>query len=118
MEDQKTKIEMTFVEDEPKEGQEQTEEKETEEKPGFLKTIWNGVTYVPRWIGRKVKNSPVSAAIGMVAGAAIGYGTKAVIGYFTTRKVCEDFIPADPIEMPDDEAFVNSNAYGSTDTDK
>lgn len=119
MEDNKTRIEMEFVdtEDEQEETKDLTEVKKTEEKPGFWKTVWNGVTFVPRWIGRKVKESPASAAIGMVAGAAVGYGTKAAIGHFT-KKGHDDFIPAETpeIEIPDsEESYASVNSY---DTDE
>ena len=89
----------------------------TEEKPGFWRTVWNGVTFVPRWIGRKVKESPASAAIGMVAGAAVGYGTKAAIGHFAKKGHGGDFIPAETpdIEIPDsEESYSSVSSYGDT----
>ena len=115
MEDNKTRIEMEFVDnDEQEETTDLTEAKKTEEKPGFWKTVWNGVTFVPRWIGRKVKESPASTAIGMVAGAAVGYGTKAAIGHFS-KKGHEGFIPAETpdIEIPDsEESYSSVSSYG------
>lgn len=119
MEDNKTRIEMEFVDDdEQEETKDLTEVKKTEEKPGFWKTVWNGVTFVPRWIGRKVKESPASAAIGMVAGAAVGYGTKAAIGHFAKKSHSDGFIPAETpeIEIPDsEESYTSVNSYGDTD---
>lgn len=119
MEDNKTRIEMEFVddnEDKQEEPKDLTPVK-TEEKPGFWKTVWNGVTFVPRWIGRKVKESPASAAIGMVAGAAVGYGTKAAIGHFAKKGHGGDFIPAETpdIEIPDsEESYSSVSSYGDT----
>jgi hypothetical protein len=119
MEDNKTRIDMEFVdtEDEQEETKDLTEVKNTEEKPGFFKTVWNGITFVPRWVVRKVKESPASACIGMIGGAALGYGAHAAIGHFT-KKGHDDFIPAETpeIEIPDDgEVYSNTNSYGSTD---
>ena len=115
MENEKTRIEMEFVD---KDEQEQesttlTEVKKTEEKPGFFKTVWNGITFVPRWVVRKVKESPASACIGMVGGAAIGWGAKAAVGHFTKKGNSDGFIPADPIEAPDDvESYSSVSSYG------
>lgn len=115
--EEKTRIEMDFVDSENEQEEEpkaMTEVKKTEEKPGFWKTVWNGVTFVPRWIGKKVKESPASAAIGMVAGAAVGYGTKAAIGHFA-KKSHGDFIPADPIEVPEEDYASTSYSNDTTD---
>ena len=115
MEDNKTRIEMEFVEDEDKQEQEtKLAEVKAEEKPGFFKTVWNGITFVPRWVVRKVKESPASACIGMVGGAAIGWGAKAAVGHFS-RKGHEGFIPAETpdIEIPDsEESYSSVSSYG------
>ena len=117
MEDNKTTIEMEFVDKDEQEQETKLTEAKAEEKPGFFKTVWNGITFVPRWVVRKVKESPASACIGMVGGAAIGWGAKAAVGHFS-KKGHEGFIPADPIEAPDDvESYSSVSSYES-DTDE
>lgn len=118
MEDNKTRIEMEFVDNDEQEEETKLTEVKTEEKPGFFRTVWNGITFVPRWVVRKVKESPASACIGMVGGAAIGWGAKAAVGHFAKKGNSDSFIPADPIEAPDDvESYSSVSSYES-DTDE
>lgn len=114
---EKTVIDMEFVDQEEEQKDEEATElaKVEEKKPGIFRRVIHVATTPLRWIGRKIKESPASAAIGMVGGAALGYGVKAAIGHFGKKG---DFIPADPpeIEIPDDgEEYVSSeSSYGST----
>jgi hypothetical protein len=63
---------------------------------------------------RKVKDSPASAGIGAVGGAVVGYGVKTAVGH-SARKG-NSFIPADPIEVPDDgEVYADEpTSYGES----
>lgn len=122
MEENKTTINMEFV-DEPTEDEQDNvpvptqeppkPEEVKEEKPGFFKTVWNGITFVPRWAYRKIKESPAAGAIGMIAGAGIGVGAKVLYDRYGHRNPGgDDFIPADQpeIEIPDyGEDYVNSD---------
>jgi hypothetical protein len=111
MED-KTRIEMDFV-DEQEEKTEAMSTVKAEEKPGFFKTVWSGITFVPRWVHKKVSESPASACIGIIGGAALGWGAKTVIGNFT-KGHDTDFSPADPIEIPDNGEAYSSSTYENT----
>lgn len=114
MEDNKTRIEMDFVdEQEEKTGTMSTVKTE---KPGFFKTVWNGITFVPRWVHKKVSESPASACIGIVGGAVLGWGAKAAVGHFA-KGHGTDFSPEDPIEIPDN-GEVYSSTYENTGTDE
>lgn len=109
-ENEKTTIGMEFV-DEPTEDEKQGNapvptqdppkpEEVKDEKPGFFKTAWNVITFVPRWAHKKIKESPAAGAIGTIAGVGIGVGAKVLYDRYGHRKPGgDDFIPADdPIE--------------------
>lgn len=114
---EKTVINMEFVETEEQE-QEQTDlatVEKTEAQPGKFRKFVRKATAPARWLGRKIKESPASAAVFTVLGAAIGLGGKAAYDHFSRKG--DGFIPADPpeIEIPDDgEEYVSTASYEDT----
>lgn len=117
-ENEKTVINMNFVD----EDQEQEETKVTDlqkvedSKPrGPIRKAVDWVTTPFRFIYKKAKESPVVAGLGgAVIGAAAGVGGKTLYDHLKGKK--SGFIPADPIEVPDDgETYVDSgSSYEST----
>lgn len=116
---EKTVINMEFVDTEEEQEQEQTDltpVEKTEAQPGKFRKFVRKATAPARWLGRKIKESPASAAVFTVLGAAIGLGGKAAYDHFN-RKGSDGFIPADPpeIEIPDDgEEYVSTASYEDT----
>lgn len=115
---EKTVIDMDFVDEEK---QEQEEPKATdlvkvEDKPrGPIRKAVDWVTTPFRFIYKKAKESPVVAGLGgAVLGAAAGVGGKTLYDHLKGKK--SGFIPADPIEVPDDgESYVETgSSYEST----
>lgn len=115
---EKTIIDMEFVDEEK---QEQEEPKATnlvkvEDKPrGPIRKAVDWVTTPFRFIYKKAKESPVVAGLGgAVLGAAAGVGGKTLYDHLKGKK--SGFIPAEPIEVPDDgESYVDSgSSYEST----
>lgn len=115
---EKTIIDVDFVDDEK---QEQEEPKATdlvkvEDKPrGPIRKAVDWVTTPFRFIYKKAKESPVVAGLGgAVLGAAAGVGGKTLYDHLKGKK--SGFIPAEPIEVPDDgESYVETgSSYEST----
>ena len=118
-ENEKTVINMNFVD----EDQEQEETKVTDlqkvedsNKPrGPIRKAVDWITTPFRFIYKKAKESPVVAGLGgAVIGAAAGVGGKTLYDHLKGKK--SGFIPADPIEVPDDgETYVETgSSYEST----
>lgn len=117
-ENEKTVINMDFVD----EDQEQEETKVTDlqkvedsKSRGPIRKAVDWITTPFRFICKKAKESPVVAGLGgAVIGAAAGVGGKTLYDHLKGKK--SGFIPADPIEVPDDgETYVDSgSSYEST----
>ena len=115
MEDNKTRIEMDFVDEEQdKDAKDLTPAEVKEEEPGTIVKVVRWVTTPFRWVYGKIKESPASAAVGMVVGAAVGVGGKVAYDKFSKEKGTDTFIPADPIEEPEDSYVSSSSSYEST----
>ena len=106
---------------EKKQEQEQEEPKATnpvkvEDKPhGPIRKAIDWVTTPFRFIYKKAKESPVVAGLGgAVLGAAAGVGGKTLYDHLKGKK--SGFIPAEPIEVPDDgESYAETgSSYEST----
>lgn len=114
---EKTIIEMDFVDGETQEEPKVTELTKVEEKPkGPIGKFVDWVTTPVRFVWNKAKKSPVVAGLGGAAlGAAGGWAAKGLYDNLKQKKG-NSFIPADPIEVPDDgEAYVGSeSSYEST----
>lgn len=114
---EKTIIDVDFVDEEK---QEQEEPKATnlvkvEDKPrGPIRKAVDWVTTPFRFIYKKAKESPVVAGLGgAVLGAAAGVGGKTLYDHLKGKK--SGFIPAEPIEVPDDGEYVETgSSYEST----
>lgn len=124
---EKTIIDVDFVDEEK---QEQEEPKATdlvkvEDKPrGPIRKAVDWVTTPFRFIYKKAKESPVvkkakespvvAGLGGAVLGAAAGVGGKTLYDHLKGKK--SGFIPAEPIEVPDDgESYVETgSSYEST----
>ncbi len=110
-----TKIGMEFVDEENEnEGKKADVPAVVEEKPGLGKRIWNGITAPGRWVVKTVKDSPAAAAIGSVGTAVLIVAGKVVKDRFFGHGGKNDFIPADPIEVPDDGEVYADSTYGES----
>jgi len=116
---EKTVIDMEFVDETKDEKTEATElQKVEEEKPkGPIGKFVYWATTPVRFVWNKAKKSPVVAGLGGAAlGAAGGWAAKGLYDNLKQKKSGGNFIPADPIEVPDDgESYVNSeSSYENT----
>lgn len=116
---EKTIIDMEFVDEEKQDETKVTElQKVEEQKPkGPIGKFVDWVTTPVRFVWNKAKKSPVVAGLGGAAlGAAGGWGAKVLYDKATAKKNSGAFIPADPIEVPDEgESYVETgSSYEST----
>lgn len=115
---EKTVINMEFVDEAEEQKEEETKDLATVEEtkqPGKFGRFVRKATAPARWLGRKIKESPASAAVFTVIGAAIGLGGKAAYDHFSQKG--GSYIPADPpeIEIPDNgEEYVSTTSYEDT----
>lgn len=90
------------------------DEEVTEEKKSFFKTVGHVVTAPARWVGRMLKKSPGSAAVGAVIGGGAALGGKMLYDHFIKGRmdpgegdetVDEDDVPSNIVEFngPTDE---------------
>ena len=114
---------MTFEENETNEQEHDENEnlpaetpKEEEKKAGLFRKVWNGITFVPRWCGRKLKESPAAGAVGMVIGTGLTLGVKAGLNHFH-KGSGQDYIPAETpeIEVPEEYEELDSTTYETED---
>lgn len=118
MEDNKTTIDMEFVDEETKDEAEVTDLQKVEESKsrGPIGKAVDWITTPFRFLYNKAKKSPMVAGLGgAVIGAAGGVGGKMLYDHFKGKRN-GSFIPADPIEVPDEgESYVDSaTSYEST----
>lgn len=115
---EKTTIAMEFVDGEQEEKTEVTDLQKVEEKPkGPIGKFVDWVTTPVRFVWNKAKKSPVVAGLGGAAlGAAGGWAAKTAYDKIQQKNKGSGFIPADPIEVPDDgESYVETvSSYEST----
>ena len=87
------------------------DEEATEEKKSFFKTVGHVITAPARWVGRMIKKSPGSAAVGAVIGGGAALGGKLLFDHFVKKDtdlgdetVDEDDVPNNIVEFgPTDE---------------
>lgn len=115
---EKTTIAMEFVDGEKQD--EKTEvtdlQKVEEEKPkGPIGKFVHWATTPVRYVWNKAKKSPVVAGLGGAAlGAAGGWAAKGLYDNLKQKKSGGNFIPADPIEVPDEgETYSNVGSFES-----
>lgn len=117
-ENEKTTINMNFADEdqEPEEAKVTDLQKVEDSKPrGPIRKAVDRVTTPFRFIYKKAKESPVVAGLGgAVIGAAAGVGGKTLYDHLRGKK--GGFIPADPVEVPDDgESYVETgSSYENT----
>jgi len=114
---EKTTIAMEFVDGEQEEKTEVTDLQKVEEKPkGPIGKFVDWVTTPVRFLWNKAKKSPVVAGLGGAAlGAAGGWAAKGLYDNLKQKK-SGNFIPADPVEVPDEgETYAETgSSYEST----
>lgn len=115
---EKTVISMNFVDEEKQENETTELQKVEEQKPkGPIGKFVDWVTTPVRFVWNKAKKSPVVAGLGGAAlGAAGGWGAKVLYDKVTAKKNGGAFIPAEPVEVPDDgESYVETgSSYENT----
>ena len=112
---EKTTIAMEFVDGEQEEKTEVTDLQKVEEKPkGPIGKFVYWATTPVRFVWNKAKKSPVVAGLGGAAlGAAGGWAAKGLYDNLRQKK-SGNFIPADPIEVPDEgETYSNVSSFES-----
>lgn len=115
---EKTTINMEFVDEEKQDEKPEVTDlqKVEEEKPkGPIGKFVYWATTPVRFVWNKAKKSPVVAGLGGAAlGAAGGWAAKGLYDNLKQKKSGGNFIPADPIEVPDDgETYSNVSSYES-----
>lgn len=114
---EKTVIGMEFVDEEKQENETTELQRLEEQKPkGPIGKFVDWVTTPVRFVWNKAKKSPVVAGLGGAAlGAAGGWGAKVLYDKVTAKKNGGAFIPADPVEVPDDgEVYSEAASFDNT----
>lgn len=79
----------------------ENDEEATEEKKSFFKTVGHVVTAPARWVGRMIKKSPGSAAVGAVLGGGAALGGKLLFDHFVKKDTDLGDETVDDDEAPD-----------------
>lgn len=82
MENMKPNMEIVEIDGTPVDQEEEVHEEvtETKEKRGFFKAVGHAIAAPFKFVGRKIKENPGSAAIGGVIGGRDGFGGQVRLG--------------------------------------
>lgn len=88
----KPNMEIVEIDGTPVDQEEELHEEvtETKEKRGVLKTIGHAIATPFRFVGRKIKENPGSAAVGGVIGGATALGAKFAWDHFVKGRHSDD----------------------------
>lgn len=109
----KDAMEFEAIDGVPVEKPEETpEEVKTEKKRGVFRTIGHYVAAPFRFVGRKLKENPGSAAVGATLGGGLVLGGKALIDFIKDRRSSGE---EDAVEIEDTGEIVRDEAYETDD---
>lgn len=88
----KPNMEIVEVDGTPVDQEEEVHEEvtETKEKRGFFKTVGHAIAAPFKFVGRKIKENPGSAAVGGVIGGATALGAKFAWDHFVKGRHADD----------------------------
>lgn len=94
-------MEIVEINGEPVDQSEETEKevKETKENRGFFRTVGHAIAAPFKFVGRKIKENPASAAVGGAIGGATALGAKFAWDHFVKGRHSDD--EDDVIEIED-----------------
>ena len=95
--------------------EEKPEEVKAEKKRGVFRTIGHYAAAPFRFVGRKLKENPGSAAVGATLGGGLVLGGKALIDFIKDRRSGGE---EDAIEIEDTGEVVQEEAYETDDVDE
>lgn len=113
----KPSMEIVEIDGTPVDQEEEVHEEvtETKEKRGLFKTVGHAIAAPFKFVGRKIKENPGSAAVGGVIGGATALGAKFAWDHFRGRRSDDE----EPIEIEDTgEEEVQNEDYTTDDIDE
>lgn len=107
----KPNMEIVEIDGTPVDQEEEVHEEvtETKEKRGFFKTVGHAIAAPFKFVGRKIKENPGSAAVGGAIGGATALGAKFAWDYFKGRHTDDEEciesedLSEEPVEIETDD---------------